>query len=82
MANNHGYTDAELNAADAEMDGFDESLMFVGGHLAADEMPAPITLTAAEAERFVDLLANPPRPTAALVALLRRRPATSAAEER
>ena len=71
MANNHGYTDAELDAADAEMDGVDESVMFLGGHLAPDEMPEPITLTADEAERLVELLENPPRPTAALVALMR-----------
>lgn len=71
MANNHGYTDAELDAADAEMDGFDESVMFLGGHLAPDEMPGPITLTAEEAERLADLLENPPSPTAALVALMR-----------
>lgn len=72
MRPGHGYTDAELDAADAEMAGVDESVMFVGGHLAADEMPGPIVLTAAEAARLIEVLENPPRPTAALVALLRR----------
>lgn len=72
MANNHGYTDAELDAADAELDGFDESAVFLGGHLAPDEMPGPITLTASEAERLADLLENPPKPTAALAALMRQ----------
>lgn len=72
MPSSHGYTDAELDAADAEMATFDESVMFVGGHLAADEVPGPITLTEEGFARLLDILEHPPRPTAALVALLRR----------
>ena len=72
MPSNHGYTAAELDAADAEVAGVDESVMFVGGHLAPGEMPGPITLTEAEYGRLLDILEHPPRPTMALVALLRQ----------
>ena len=72
MPGTHGYTDAELDAADAEMAGCDESMMAVGGHLAPDQMPGPIALTEAEYARVLDILEHPPRPTAALVALLRQ----------
>ena len=72
MPGTHGYTEAELDAADAEMTDYDESVMFVGGHLAPDEMPGPITLTEEGFARLLDLLEHPPKPTAALVALLRR----------
>lgn len=82
MARNHGYSDEELDIADAEMAATDERLMSVRGHLAPDEMPAPIVLSAVEHKRGLAIVESPPRPTAALVALLRRRPTTSAVEER